>query len=170
MESIDNGVKFSYIKTETMAGNYAWVLTATDAGGRTLTMRMPFKASTNATVSGTMSLNYSDIDRKVTAVNISTADGVSGDDMPFYGIDGDSKSLILQAWVTPTDATDSKILWNSSNDSVLRVSSSESLGDGMTLGRFTITGVGTAVITASAHDGSGKKLPLRLGIIFPALN
>ena len=52
--SSDNGVKFSYIKS---AGNYKWVLTATDSNGRSLTLEMPFTAvSSGSTVTSTASI------------------------------------------------------------------------------------------------------------------
>ena len=54
--SSDNGVKFSYIKT---AGNYKWVLTATDSNGRSLTLEMPFTAvSSGSTVTSIASIKY----------------------------------------------------------------------------------------------------------------
>lgn len=49
--------------------------------------------------------------------------------------------------VTPEDATDRSMTWVSDNPSVATVSSS---------GRVTARGAGTAVITATAKDGSGK--------------
>lgn len=54
-ETSDNGVHFSWIKT---AGNYVWILTATDASGKTLTLEMPFTASSNATTSTTRSIGW----------------------------------------------------------------------------------------------------------------
>lgn len=54
----DNGVKFSYIKS---AGNYKWVLTATDNNGRSLTLEMPFTAvSSGSTVTSTASILWND--------------------------------------------------------------------------------------------------------------
>lgn len=44
----DNGVKFSKITT---AGNYKWILTATDRAGRSLTLTMPFTASSTGSTS-----------------------------------------------------------------------------------------------------------------------
>jgi len=57
-ESGDNGVKFSKI---TQSGNYVWILTATDASGKTLTLEMPFTASSSATSSKNVSLKYTNV-------------------------------------------------------------------------------------------------------------
>lgn len=155
-DGTNNGVRFSYINSSSMAGNYVWILTATDAGGRTLTMRMPFTASSSSTVSSSMSLSYNDLDRKVTAIELTTPEGISETETTYYGHDTDSKSFVLQAWVSPSDASNPHVTWTSSNEDVLQLSSTEPLDAGGTLGRFNIVGVGTSLITATAQDGSGK--------------
>ena len=62
----------------------------------------------------------------------------------FKGEEGDT--FTLTATVLPEDATDSSVTWSSSNENVATVSSN---------GLLTITGEGSAVITATANDGSG---------------
>jgi uncharacterized protein YjdB len=53
----------------------------------------------------------------------------------------------LEAEISPSNATNKKINWSSSNELVAKVSDS---------GVVTAVGAGTAVITATAADGSGK--------------
>lgn len=153
LESGDNGVKFSKV---TSAGQYIWVLTATDSGNNTLTMEMPFSASSSATLSGTMSKGLSDINKPVTSVTITIGEE-SGNSInaTYYGYNEDT-NLTLFAQVEPTNATNSIIKWTSSNEKVLKLNNSESMGEGGTIATFSKTGVGTAIITASAQDGSGK--------------
>ena len=55
------------------------------------------------------------------------------------------QSLTLTATVSPSNATNKKVTWRSSNNSVATVSSS---------GKVTAKGAGTAKITATAADGS----------------
>lgn len=55
------------------------------------------------------------------------------------------QSLTLTATVSPSNATNKKVTWRSSNNSVATVSSS---------GKVTAKGAGTAKITATASDGS----------------
>lgn len=57
------------------------------------------------------------------------------------------ESVQLSATVSPSDATNQSVMWQSSNTNVATVSS-----DGMVVAK----GVGTCVITATAADGSGK--------------
>lgn len=52
----------------------------------------------------------------------------------------------ITATVLPDDATDSTLSWSSSNETVAMVASS---------GKVVATGYGTAVVTATANDGSG---------------
>lgn len=53
----------------------------------------------------------------------------------------------LQATVLPSNATDKSVSWSSSNNSVAQVNSS---------GLVTTKSTGTAIITCTANDGSGK--------------
>jgi hypothetical protein len=55
--------------------------------------------------------------------------------------------FLLSAVVTPADATDKTLSWSSSDPAVATVDSA---------GTVTINAPGTAVITASANDGTGK--------------
>ncbi len=52
----------------------------------------------------------------------------------------------LEAAILPQDATDKRVMWKSSNEKVAKVSAQ---------GKVTAIGKGTAVITATAQDGSG---------------
>ncbi len=57
------------------------------------------------------------------------------------------ESATLTATVSPSNATDKTVNWKSSNTAVAKVSTS---------GKVTAVGAGTAIITATANDGSGK--------------
>lgn len=153
--SSDNGVKFSYIKT---AGNYTWILTATDNSGRSLTMEMPFTASSNATSSTNKSWSYNDIIRKVEGIDIGPNPDTAANVVTetYYDYD-DNHSLNIYAYVYPVDATNSVLSWSSSNTNVLKITSTEYFGNGVAVAYCNFIGVGTASVTASATDGSGKK-------------
>ena len=58
------------------------------------------------------------------------------------------KTVQLKATVTPTNATNKAVTWKSSNTKVATVSSN---------GKVTAKAAGTAIITCTAKDGSGKK-------------
>lgn len=58
------------------------------------------------------------------------------------------KTSTLTANVRPSNATDNSVTWSSSNTAVATVNSS---------GKVTAVAAGTATITATANDGSGKK-------------
>lgn len=68
-------------------------------------------------------------------------------------------SISLKATVSPSNATNKEVIWKSSNNKIATVS-----GDGLVKG---IT-EGTAKITASAADGSGKKAVCQVSVITPA--
>ena len=57
-------------------------------------------------------------------------------------------SILLRTEITPADATNKKLTWESSDPSVVTVSDT---------GKIQAVGGGTAVITCTAADGSGKK-------------
>jgi uncharacterized protein YjdB len=67
------------------------------------------------------------------------------------------KSITLKATVTPSKAYQ-KVTWESSNTSVASVSSS---------GKVTAKKVGTATITCTATDGSGKKATCKITVKTP---
>ncbi len=67
--------------------------------------------------------------------------------------------FMLSAVVTPADATDKTLSWSSSDAAVATVDSA---------GTVTINAPGTAVITASANDGTGKTAGFTLTARFPA--
>ncbi len=62
----------------------------------------------------------------------------------------------LTATITPTNATNTTVTWSSSNESVATVDAS---------GKVTAVGPGTAVITASATDGSGVSASCTVTVI-----
>ena len=153
--SVDTGVRFSWIKS---SGSYTWTLTATDANNRTLSLVMPFTASSNATTSSSKSLSYYDVSRTVTGVFIGTSlsNSAANSSNTFVGYD-DATSLTLYACVEPFDASNPNLTWSSSNPKVLRFQSAENIDEGCSSAYFNFTGIGTSVITATATDGSGKK-------------
>ena len=61
----------------------------------------------------------------------------------------------LKATAQPADATNKKCVWSSSNEKVAMVSSA---------GRVVAVAAGTAVITAKAADGSGKKASFKVTV------
>ena len=65
------------------------------------------------------------------------------------------KSITLKASVEPSDASIKTIKWKSSNTKVLTVNQN---------GKVTAKGLGSAVITASATDGSGVKVSRRVNV------
>ena len=65
------------------------------------------------------------------------------------------KSITLKASVEPSDASIKTIKWKSSNTKVLTVNKK---------GKVTAKGLGSAVITASAIDGSGVKVSRRVNV------
>ena len=74
--------------------------------------------------------------------------------MTYYDYDTVGNAYYVQGWVSPSDASNSSLNWSSSNTNVLRYDSSENLGDGGTLAKFTIRGRGVSTITATSRDGS----------------
>lgn len=79
-------------------------------------------------------------------------------------ISPDSKTLNkgetvqLTATVLPTDATDKTVTWSSSNNDIASVDNK---------GKVTAVGPGTATITATANDGSGKAASCRITVNEP---
>lgn len=71
-----------------------------------------------------------------------------------YDVDW-GKSITLKASVEPSDASIKTIKWKSSNTKVLTVNQK---------GKVTAKGLGSAVITASATDGSGVKASRRVNV------
>lgn len=65
------------------------------------------------------------------------------------------KSITLKASVEPSDASIKTLKWKSSNTKVLTVNKK---------GKVTAKGLGSAVITASATDGSGVKVSRRVNV------
>ena len=65
------------------------------------------------------------------------------------------KTYKLKAKINPTNANNKKVKWRSSNKKVATVSSS---------GKVTAKGKGTATITCTAKDGSGKKATCKVKV------
>lgn len=74
-----------------------------------------------------------------------------------YSVDW-GKSITLKAIVEPSDASIKTLKWKSSNNKVLTVNKN---------GKVTAKGLGSAVITASATDGSGVKVKHRVSVNIP---
>lgn len=75
-----------------------------------------------------------------------------------YNVDY-GKSITLKAMVEPSDASIKALKWKSSNNKVLTVDKN---------GKVIAKGLGSAVITASATDGSGIKINRRVSINIPS--
>ncbi len=67
----------------------------------------------------------------------------------------EGESLQLQAKVSPTDATDPSVIWNSSEESVATVSKS---------GLVTALSQGKTTITATANDGHGATASMEISV------
>ena len=68
-------------------------------------------------------------------------------------------AVTLTATVAPADAVDKSITWTSDNPAVATVNN----------GEVSIIGLGTAIITATANDGSGVKATCTVTVKFPGL-
>ena len=68
-------------------------------------------------------------------------------------------AVTLTATVAPADAVDKSITWTSDNPAVITVNN----------GEVSIIGLGTAIITAAANDGSGVKAACTVTVKFPGL-
>ena len=68
-------------------------------------------------------------------------------------------AVTLTATVAPADAVDKSITWTSDNTAVATVNN----------GEVSIIGLGTAIITAAANDGSGVKATCTVTVKFPGL-
>lgn len=74
-----------------------------------------------------------------------------------YNVDY-GKSINLKATIEPSDASIKTLKWKSSNNKVLTVDKN---------GKVTAKGLGSAVITVSATDGSGVKIKHRVSVNIP---
>ena len=66
------------------------------------------------------------------------------------------KTMQLSPVIKPADATNKKLTWSSSNDKVAMVNS---------IGKVYAVAAGTAVITAKATDGTGKKATYKVTVV-----
>lgn len=68
-----------------------------------------------------------------------------------------NKTVTVKAKIEPKNATNKKVVWSSSDESVAIVSN----------GTVTAKGVGTATITAEAEDGSGVTAQMTVTVLIP---
>lgn len=120
------------------------VVTAVAAGTATITAT----AADDSGVKATCKITVTNLVIKVTRVtlNKTTASVVKG------------KTLTLTATVTPTNATNKKVTWKSSNTKIATVDSN---------GKVTAKAAGTATITCTAADGSGKSAACKITVKNP---
>ena len=86
-------------------------------------------------------------DVKIASVSLTPKSGAYDPSDPTAAAVGLGKPLGLAATFSPTKPTNNKLIWDSGDASVAKVSSA---------GVVTGKGLGTATITATARDGSGK--------------
>ena len=67
------------------------------------------------------------------------------------------KSINLKATIEPKNATNKKIVWTSSDDNIATVKN----------GKVTAVNFGTAIITASAEDGSNASVSAEITVVKP---
>ena len=122
------------------------VVTAKAAGTATITAT----AADGSGVKATCKITVTNPVVKVTKVtlNKTTASVVKG------------KTLTLTATVTPTTATNKKVTWKSSNTKIATVDPT---------GKVTAVAAGTATITCTAADGSGKSATCKITVTKPAV-
>lgn len=121
------------------------VVTAVAAGTATITAI----AADDSGVKATCKITVTNPVVKVTKVtlNKTTASVVKG------------KTLTLKATVTPTNATNKNVTWKSSNSKVAKVDEKS--------GVVTAVAAGTATITCTAADGSGKSAACKITVKNP---
>ena len=123
------------------------VVTAVAAGTAIITAT----AADDSGVKATCKITVTNPVVKVTKVtlNKTTASVVKG------------KTLTLKATVTPTNATNKNVTWKSSNSKVAKVDEKS--------GVVTAVAAGTATITCTAADGSGKSATCKITVTNPAV-
>lgn len=157
ISTIDSKVKFSQIPS---AGSYTWKLIGKDESGKELPLEMSITAQdSGATSTKATSLSFDTYQaqtKKVSSIELTDQSGndITNCALTYYDYDTVGNAYYVQGWVSPSDASNPSLNWSSSNTNVLRFDSSENLGDGGTLAKFTIRGRGVSTITATSRDGS----------------
>lgn len=112
----------------------------------TVSKKGTIKAKKNGTAKITITAYVKGKKRGSKTVKIRVGKRVSGISISGYKYLRKGKSTTLKASISPSKAANKKVSWTSSNPSVVKVTSS---------GKITGVGHGSAVITATALDGSG---------------
>jgi len=139
--------------TSTPAGYDDFVYTLADApSGMSISNNVVTWTPGSATTSGAVTLtasNDSYSDTETFTVNVSTIEvtSITLSETSLALALSSSSTVILTATVLPSNAGDKTVTWSSSNTDVAIVGG----------GYVTAVGDGTAVITATANDGSGVK-------------
>lgn len=136
----DNGVKFSKI---TSAGSYKWILTATDSAGRSLTLEMPFTASsTGSTLLSTASATYQE---KKAYLNINGwLNGAASDTLEDYG----TCDVYINGSQVADDVNDYNVQWP--------VGTSYEIKDIRANISFGYNGVYSSSLSGTVKDGSNN--------------
>lgn len=123
----------------------------------TVTAGGTLKGVKNGKASITISLKTNAKVKKVISVAVGQpVTGVKLNRTSYLMVKG--KTAAFKPTVTPTKAYNRKLVWKSSNTAVVKVN---------TAGKIAAVKAGTAIITATAADGSGKKASCKVTVVNP---
>ncbi len=129
--SVSTAVKFKSSNTKVATVNSKGKITAKKNGTAKITVTSKANSKKKVTITVTVGKPVTKVKLNKTKATVNVG-----------------KTVTLKATVTPTKASNKKVVWTSSNTKVAKVNSK---------GKVTAIKAGTAKITATAADGSGKK-------------
>lgn len=141
-------VKWSSSNTKVAAVSSKGVVTAKANGKAVITAKLTQKNSKGKYLTAKTTVT---VTTKVSAVTLSENE---------ITIDVKGRTKALKATVEPASASNKKVQWSSSDESIATVDEN---------GVVTATGYGEAKITATAEDGSGKKDACKVFVVKPTV-